>query len=175
MSIENTSLTPVNNATVNNVVVNNAVVNNTVNGFDIHEILKKLPHRYPMILVDRVESLIAGESIVALKNVTMNEPFFQGHFPKYPVMPGVLILEALAQAAALLGFATLNIDDSANALVLFVGIDGARFKRQVVPGDQLKLYVKPTRTKGGIWKFSAQAKVNDELACEAELMCTYRA
>jgi 3-hydroxyacyl-[acyl-carrier-protein] dehydratase len=152
----------------------NPVVTNGINGFDIHEILKKLPHRYPMILVDRVESIVPGESIVALKNVTMNEPFFQGHFPKYPVMPGVLILEALAQAAALLGFATLNIEDSANALVLFVGIDGARFKRQVVPGDQLTLHVKPTRTKGGIWKFSAQAKVGHELACEAELMCTYR-
>jgi 3-hydroxyacyl-[acyl-carrier-protein] dehydratase len=146
-----------------------------MNAMDIHAILKKLPHRYPMILVDRVESLIVGDSIVALKNVTMNEPFFQGHFPQYPVMPGVLILEALAQAAALLGFATLNIDDSANALVLFVGIDGARFKRQVIPGDQLKLIVKPTRSKGGIWKFEAKAMVGDELACEAELMCTYRA
>jgi 3-hydroxyacyl-[acyl-carrier-protein] dehydratase len=146
-----------------------------INGFNIHEILKKLPHRYPMFLVDRVESLIPGDSIVALKNVTINEPFFQGHFPQYPVMPGVLILEALAQAAALLGFATLNIQSSASALVLFVGVDAARFKRQVIPGDQLKLCVKPIRNKGGIWKFSAQAKVDGEIACEAELMCTYRA
>ena len=142
---------------------------------DIHTILKKLPHRYPLILVDRVESLVVGEGIVALKNVSINEPFFQGHFPQYPVMPGVLILEALAQASALYGFAALNVEDSSNALVLFVGIDGARFKRQVIPGDQLTLIVKPTRTKGGIWKFDAKAMVGDAVACEAELLCTYRA
>jgi 3-hydroxyacyl-[acyl-carrier-protein] dehydratase len=157
----------------------NATVNTDsnvkLNAMDIHAILKKLPHRYPMILVDRVDSLVLGDGIVALKNVTMNEPFFQGHFPQYPVMPGVLILEALAQAAALYGFAALNVQDSANALVLFVGIDGARFKRQVIPGDQLRLIVKPTRNKAGIWKFDAKAMVGDELACEAELMCTYRA
>lgn len=147
---------------------------NSINGFNIHDILKKLPHRYPMCLIDRVNSLIPGESIIALKNVTVNEPFFQGHFPQYPVMPGVLILEALAQASALLGFATLNIQNSDTALVLFVGIDHARFKRQVIPGDQLTLFVKPIRSKGGIWKFSAYAKVGDELACEAELMCTYK-
>jgi 3-hydroxyacyl-[acyl-carrier-protein] dehydratase len=146
-----------------------------MNAMDIHTILKKLPHRYPLILVDRVESLVVGEGIVALKNVSINEPYFQGHFPQYPVMPGVLILEALAQAAALYGFAALNVEDSANALVLFVGIDGARFKKQVIPGDQLKLVVKPTRTKGGIWKFDAQALVGDTVACEAELLCTYRA
>jgi 3-hydroxyacyl-[acyl-carrier-protein] dehydratase len=146
-----------------------------MNAMDIHTILKKLPHRYPLILVDRVESLIVGEGIVALKNVSINEPFFQGHFPQYPVMPGVLILEALAQASALYGFAALNVEDSSNALVLFVGIDGARFKRQVIPGDQLKLIVKPTRTKGGIWKFDAKAMVGDAIACEAELLCTYRA
>lgn len=146
-----------------------------MNAMDIHTILKKLPHRYPLILVDRVESLIVGEGIVALKNVSINEPFFQGHFPQYPVMPGVLILEALAQASALYGFAALNVEDSSNALVLFVGIDGARFKRQVIPGDQLTLIVKPTRTKGGIWKFDAKAMVGDAIACEAELLCTYRA
>ncbi len=146
-----------------------------MNAMDIHTILKKLPHRYPLILVDRVESLVVGEGIVALKNVSINEPFFQGHFPQYPVMPGVLILEALAQASALYGFAALNVEDSSNALVLFVGIDGARFKRQVIPGDQLTLIVKPTRTKGGIWKFDAKAMVGDAVACEAELLCTYRA
>jgi 3-hydroxyacyl-[acyl-carrier-protein] dehydratase len=146
-----------------------------MNAMDIHTILKKLPHRYPLILVDRVESLVVGEGIIALKNVSINEPFFQGHFPQYPVMPGVLILEALAQASALYGFAALNVEDSSNALVLFVGIDGARFKRQVIPGDQLKLIVKPTRTKGGIWKFDAKAMVGDAIACEAELLCTYRA
>ncbi len=146
-----------------------------MNAMDIHTILKKLPHRYPLILVDRVESLVVGDGIVALKNVSINEPFFQGHFPQYPVMPGVLILEALAQASALYGFAALNVEDSSNALVLFVGIDAARFKRQVIPGDQLTLIVKPTRTKGGIWKFDAKAMVGDAVACEAELLCTYRA
>jgi 3-hydroxyacyl-[acyl-carrier-protein] dehydratase len=146
-----------------------------MNAMDIHTILKKLPHRYPLILVDRVESLVVGEGIVALKNVSINEPYFQGHFPQYPVMPGVLILEALAQASALYGFAALNVEDSSNALVLFVGVDGARFKRQVIPGDQLKLIVKPTRNKGGIWKFDAVAMVGDAVACEAELLCTYRA
>jgi 3-hydroxyacyl-[acyl-carrier-protein] dehydratase len=149
---------------------------NTMNTMDIQTILKKLPHRYPMILVDRVEQLdLANEAIVALKNVTINEPFFVGHFPNYPVMPGVLILEALAQAAALLGFAILNVEDSANALVLFVGIDSARFKRQVVPGDQLRLMVHLTRSKAGMFKFEAKAMVGDAVACEAELMCTLRA
>jgi 3-hydroxyacyl-[acyl-carrier-protein] dehydratase len=145
-----------------------------MNSMDIHEILKQLPHRYPLILVDRVESIVPGEGIVAIKNVSMNEPYFQGHFPGYPVMPGVMILEALAQASALLGFATLNIKSGADALVLFVGVDAVRFKRQVIPGDQLKLLVKPIRSKGGIWKFEAKAMVGDELACQAELLCTYR-
>ncbi len=148
---------------------------NPMNAMDIHEILKKLPHRYPFILVDRVEKLIVGEEIIALKNVSINEPFFQGHFPGYPVMPGVMILEALAQASALYGFAALKVEDSSKALVLFVGIDGARFKRQVIPGDQLRLIVKPTRNKAGIWKFNAVAMVGDAVACEAELLCTYRA
>ena len=141
---------------------------------DIHAILKKLPHRYPMILVDRVESLSAEAGIVAIKNVTMNEPFFQGHFPHYPVMPGVMILEALAQAAALLGFETLGLEPNEDTVVLFVGVDAARFKRQVTPGDQLKLMVTLSRSRGGISKFAAKAMVGDEVACEAELMCTYR-
>lgn len=141
---------------------------------DIHGILKKLPHRYPMILVDKVLDLVPNEKIVALKNVTINEPFFMGHFPKFPVMPGVMILESLAQAAALFGFASMGIEPDDNTIVLFVGIDGARFKRQVSPGDTLTLTVKPLRVKGGIWKFSATAHVGEELACEAELMCTYR-
>jgi 3-hydroxyacyl-[acyl-carrier-protein] dehydratase len=147
-----------------------------MNTMDIQTILKKLPHRYPMILVDRVESIdLVTQSILALKNVTINEPFFEGHFPHHPVMPGVLILEAMAQAAALLGFAILNVEDSANSLVLFVGIDAARFKRQVIPGDQLRLHVHLTRSKAGMFKFAATAKVGDAVACEAELMCTLRA
>jgi 3-hydroxyacyl-[acyl-carrier-protein] dehydratase len=148
----------------------------TLTSMDIQTILKKLPHRYPMILVDRVESMdLEAKTIVALKNVTINEPFFEGHFPNYPVMPGVLILESMAQAAGLLGFATLNVEDSSNALVLFVGIDAARFKRQVVPGDQLRLHVTLTRSKAGMYKFDAKAMVGDAVACEAELMCTLRA
>jgi 3-hydroxyacyl-[acyl-carrier-protein] dehydratase len=148
----------------------------TLTSMDIQAILKKLPHRYPMILVDRVESMdLEAKTIVALKNVTMNEPFFEGHFPNYPVMPGVLILESMAQAAGLLGFATLNVEDSLNSLVLFVGIDAARFKRQVVPGDQLRLHVTLTRSKAGMYKFDAKAMVGDAVACEAELMCTLRA
>ena len=141
---------------------------------DIHAILKKLPHRYPMILVDRVESVSKEDGIVAIKNVTMNEPFFQGHFPHYPVMPGVMILEALAQAAALLGFETMGIETGSEVVVLFVGVDGVRFKRQVIPGDQLKLHVQLLRSKAGIFKFAAKATVDGELAAEAELMCTYR-
>jgi 3-hydroxyacyl-[acyl-carrier-protein] dehydratase len=141
---------------------------------DIHGVLKALPHRYPLLLVDRVTELVLNEKIVALKNVTMNEPFFQGHFPGYPVMPGVMILEALAQSAALLAFESLGIKPDDNAVVLFVGIDGARFKKQVTPGDQLRMVVVPTRNKGGIWKFDAKAYVDDQVACEAELMCTYR-
>jgi 3-hydroxyacyl-[acyl-carrier-protein] dehydratase len=148
----------------------------TLTSMDIQAILKKLPHRYPMILVDRVESMdLEAKTIVALKNVTINEPFFEGHFPNYPVMPGVLILESMAQAAGLLGFATLNVEDSSNSLVLFVGIDAARFKRQVVPGDQLRLHVTLTRSKAGMFKFDAKAMVGDAVACEAELMCTLRA
>ena len=141
---------------------------------DIHGILKRLPHRYPLLLVDRVLELLPGERITALKNVSMNEPCFQGHFPDYPVMPGVLILEALAQTAALLGFNSSGLSPESTAVVLFVGIDNARFKRVVVPGDQLKMIAIPVRNKGGIWKFEAKAYVEDQIVCEAELMCTYR-
>jgi 3-hydroxyacyl-[acyl-carrier-protein] dehydratase len=141
---------------------------------DIHEILQKLPHRYPFLLVDRVESLQKGERIVALKNVTMNEPFFGGHFPHRPVMPGVLMLEALAQAAALLAFETLDVVPDDQTVYYFAGIDGARFKRPVEPGDQLRLEVTLVRMKAGIFKFSAVARVGQEVAVEAELMCTMR-
>jgi 3-hydroxyacyl-[acyl-carrier-protein] dehydratase len=142
---------------------------------DIHRILRQLPHRYPILLVDRVTSLTKGERIVAIKNVTINEPFFTGHFPHRPVMPGVLMLEALAQAAALLAFETLGVTPDDKSVYYFAGIDGARFKRPVEPGDQLTLDVTLARMKAGIFKFKAQARVGEELAVEAELMCTMRA
>jgi len=141
---------------------------------DIHQILKQLPHRYPILLVDRVLSIDKGVSIWALKNVTVNEPFFTGHFPHRPVMPGVLMLEALAQAAALLAFDTLGETPDDNTVYYFAGIDGARFKRPVEPGDQLMLDVTLDRMKAGIFKFKARALVGEELAVEAELMCTMR-
>jgi len=142
---------------------------------DIHQILKQLPHRYPFLLVDRVLSIEKGKSIRALKNVTMNEPFFQGHFPHRPVMPGVLMLEALAQAAALLAFDTLGTSPSDDMVYYFAGIDGARFKRPVEPGDQLFLDVELLRMKAGIFKFRARALVGEDLAVEAELTCAMRA
>jgi len=141
---------------------------------DIHQILKKLPHRYPFLLVDRVLEIEKGVRIRALKNVTMNEPFFTGHFPNRPVMPGVLQIEAMAQAAALLSFATLDVELDDNSVYYFAGIDGARFKRPVEPGDQLILDVTLGRMKAGIFKFGAKASVDGELAAEAELMCTMR-
>ena len=141
---------------------------------DIHQILKMLPHRYPFLLVDRVLQLDKGKSIVALKNVTINEPFFNGHFPHRPVMPGVLMLEALAQAAALLSFHTMDVVPDENTIYYFAGIDGARFKRPVEPGDALTLMVELERMKAGIFKFKAKAMVGAELAVEAELMCTMR-
>ena len=141
---------------------------------DIHRILKQLPHRYPFLLVDRVLELEKGSRIVALKNVSMNEPFFTGHFPHRPVMPGVLMLEALAQAAALRAFDTLGVTPDDKTVYYFAGIDGARFKRPVEPGDQLMLHVELDRMKAGIFKFKARAKVGEELAVEAELICTMR-
>ena len=141
---------------------------------DIHQILKQLPHRYPILLVDRVLEIEKGVRIKALKNVSINEPHFQGHFPHRPVMPGVLMLEALAQAAALLAFDTLGETPDDQTVYYFAGIDGARFKRPVEPGDQLILEVELDRMKSGIFKFKARAKVVDEIATEAELMCTMR-
>lgn len=141
---------------------------------DIHQILEKLPHRYPILLVDRVLEIEAGKRIKALKNVSINEPYFMGHFPHRPVMPGVLMLEALAQSAALLSFADGGLQTDKNTVIYFVGIDGARFKRVVEPGDQLILDVTIDRIKAGIHKFSARASVAGELACEAQLMCTMR-
>jgi 3-hydroxyacyl-[acyl-carrier-protein] dehydratase len=141
---------------------------------DIHQILKKLPHRYPILLVDRVLEVEKGKRIKAIKNVTINEDFFNGHFPHRPVMPGVLMLEALAQAAALLSFETLGETPDDNTVYYFAGIDGARFKRPVEPGDQLILEVELERMKAGIFKFKAWASVGEERAVEAELMCTMR-
>ena len=141
---------------------------------DIHQILKQLPHRFPVLLVDRVLELEKGKHIRALKNVTMNEPFFTGHFPHRPVMPGVLMLEALAQAAALLAFDTLGVTPDDKTVYYFAGIDGARFKRPVEPGDQLILHAELDRMRSGIFKFKTRAMVGEELAVEAELICTMR-
>ncbi|MDE2083148.1 MAG: 3-hydroxyacyl-ACP dehydratase FabZ [Burkholderiales bacterium] len=141
---------------------------------DIQHILRKLPHRYPMLLVDRVLEIERGVRIKALKNVTINEPFFSGHFPARPVMPGVLMLEALAQAAAILSFDALGEDPGEDTVVYFAGIDGARFKRPVGPGDQLVLEASIDRAKAGIYRYKARATVDGLLAVEAELMCTMR-
>ena len=141
---------------------------------DIHQILKKLPHRYPFLLVDRVVEYEKDVRIKAIKNVTINEPFFVGHFPIRPVMPGVLTLEALAQASALLSFSSEDKEAEHDTLYYFVGIDNARFKRVVEPGDQLLLDVSVDRVKAGIYKYKARASVGEELAVEAELMCTMR-
>ena len=137
---------------------------------NIYEVMKYLPHRYPFLLIDRVLDYTENETLHAIKNVSMNEPFFQGHFPEYPVMPGVLILEALAQATGILAFQSMKDKLSEDNLYLFVGIDNARFKKQVVPGDQLHLKVKLLKEKRGIWKFEAEAYVDDQLACSAVLM-----
>jgi 3-hydroxyacyl-[acyl-carrier-protein] dehydratase len=141
---------------------------------DIHQVLRKLPHRYPFLLVDRVLELEPGKRIRAVKNVTMNEPFFGGHFPNRPVMPGVLMLEALAQAAAVLSFETLGEEPDENTIYYFAGADAVRFKRPVEPGDQLILDVTLDRMKSGIFKFTAGASVDGELVCEAQLTCTRR-
>ena len=142
---------------------------------DIHQIIKKLPHRYPFLLVDRVVEFEKDVRLKALKNITINEPFFNGHFPNRPVMPGVLMLEALAQASALLSFSSEGETSDGSRLYYFAGIDGARFKRVVEPGDQLILETTITRKKGAIYKYATRATVDGELAVEAELMCTVRA
>ncbi|SEI51232.1 3-hydroxyacyl-[acyl-carrier-protein] dehydratase [Allopseudospirillum japonicum] len=141
---------------------------------DINEIREYLPHRYPFLLVDRVVELSLGESIVAYKNVTINEPFFNGHFPHHPIMPGVLVLEAMAQAAGILGFKTVNKLPRDGHIYYFVGSDQVRFKRPVLPGDQLRLEARVLREKRGIWKFACRALVDGEVACEAEILCAER-
>jgi len=142
---------------------------------DIHEILEHLPHRYPFMLVDKVLSLEVAKEIVAVKNVSMNEPYFPGHFPYHPVMPGVLIVEAMAQAAAILSFKTMNTKPNDESVYYFAGIDSARFKKPVSPGDQLILKVKIDRVLRGIWKYSGQAFVDDVVVAEAEMMCILKA
>jgi 3-hydroxyacyl-[acyl-carrier-protein] dehydratase len=146
----------------------------TAKTMDICEIKSYLPHRFPLLLVDRVLSYEEGKSITAIKNVTVNEEFFNGHFPHKPVMPGVLMIEAMAQTAALLSFKTMNLKPDENSVVYFVGIDNARFKRPVGPGDQLRMEVEILRNARGIWKYKAVGSVDGQVAVEAELMCTIR-
>lgn len=141
---------------------------------DIYEVLEYLPHRYPFLLIDRVLSYEPGKDIVALKNVSINEPFFGGHFPHHPVMPGVLIVEAMAQAAAILTFKTLGTKPDDKSVYYFVGIDGARFKKPVSAGDQLIFKVAFLRNLRGLWKFSASVEVDGQVVAEGELMCTVR-
>lgn len=138
---------------------------------DIKDIQKYLPHRYPFLLVDKVIELNLGESIVAIKNVSINEPYFNGHFPDKAVMPGVLIVEAMAQAAGILGFKTLDKTPADGSIYLFVGADNVRFKRQVVPGDQLVLKVGYISDRRGIWKFECASYVDDQLAASATIIC----
>lgn len=145
-----------------------------MNSLDIHEVLKYLPHRYPFLLIDRVLDYTRDKSLTALKNVTINEPFFQGHFPHRPVMPGVLIVEAMAQACAILSMKSMDTLPGDSSVYYFVGIDKARFKRPVEPGDQLTLKVAVKRKMKGIWMFEGEAYVGEELCCSAELMCTYK-
>jgi 3-hydroxyacyl-[acyl-carrier-protein] dehydratase len=145
-----------------------------VSEMTIEEIKEYLPHRYPFLLIDRIVSFEKDKRIVALKNVTVNEPFFPGHFPHYHVMPGVLIVEAMAQAAAVLSLKSLGHKNDGKWVYYFVGIDGARFKRPVEPGDQLMLHSQFERSRGGIIKFNAQAIVDGTTAVEAQLMCTMR-
>jgi 3-hydroxyacyl-[acyl-carrier-protein] dehydratase len=141
----------------------------------INEIKEYLPHRYPLLLVDRVLDVEVGKRITAIKNVTVNEEFFNGHFPHQPVMPGVLMIEAMAQTAAILSFMTMDVKPDENSVVYFVGIDNARFKRPVGPGDQLVMDVEILRVARGIWKYKATASVDGKVAVEGELMCTIRA
>jgi 3-hydroxyacyl-[acyl-carrier-protein] dehydratase len=146
---------------------------NELNGFDIQEILKLLPHRYPMLLVDKVIDYKAGEYLHAVKNVTVNEPIFTGHFPDQPIFPGVMILEAMAQATGLLGFKTVE-NRSENELYLFAAIDNARFKQPVLPGDTMHLHIDFVKERRNIWKFYGEAKVDGKVVCSADLMCARR-
>ena len=141
---------------------------------NIHEVLAHLPQRFPILMIDRVLECEPGKRILALKNVSANEPYFPGHFPHRPVMPGVLILEAMAQAAGILVFRTLGTKPDEKSVYYYAGIDNARFKRPVEPGDQLRIEVVILGSKRGIWKFGCKAKVGDALAAEADILCTVR-
>ncbi|MCX7893879.1 MAG: 3-hydroxyacyl-ACP dehydratase FabZ [Burkholderiales bacterium] len=146
-----------------------------MNALDIKQILDRLPHRFPFLLVDRVLELEPGRRIVALKNVTINEPFFPGHFPHFPVMPGVLIVEAMAQAAGILGLVTSDsVNQAKDTVIYLAGIDEARFRRPVVPGDQLTLSATVERAIRGIQRYSARAHVGEELVAEARMMSAVR-
>ena len=145
-----------------------------MNNMEIRDVLEYLPHRYPFLLIDRVLACEPGRRVVALKNVTINEPFFQGHFPYFPVMPGVLIVEAMAQAAAILTFHSEKAKADARSLYYFVGIDNARFKKPVVPGDQLELEVTMERALRGIGKFVCVARVDGTTVAEATILCSVR-
>jgi len=147
---------------------------NSIESLDIYNILKYLPHRYPLLLVDRVTQLEKGKSLTALKNVSFNEPYFQGHFPERPVMPGVLILEALAQATGILAFVSRGSSPEVGSVYFFAGIDEARFKQPVEPGDQLILDVKVIRAKRRVWKFDCAASVDDKIVANAIIMCAER-
>ena len=151
------------------------MTNPTDTSMNIHEILDHLPHRYPFVLIDRVLSLELGKEIVAIKNVTINEPFFPGQFPYHPVMPGVLIVEAMAQAAAVLSFKTMDAKPNDESVYYFAGIDSARFKKPVSPGDQIVLNVKIDRILKGIWKYTGVASVDNEVVAEASMMCILKA
>ena len=141
---------------------------------DIHQVLQYLPQRFPILMIDRVLACEPGKRIVALKNVSINEPYFQGHFPTRPVMPGVLVLEAMAQAALILVFRTLDMRPDEKAIYYYAGIDNARFKRPIEPGDQLEVEVLILGSKRGIWKFSCSARVGEALAAQADILCTVR-
>lgn len=142
---------------------------------DVHEVLAHLPQRFPFLMVDRVLECEPGKRILALKNVSVNEPFFPGHFPHRPVMPGVLILEAMAQAAGILVFKTMNAVPDESSVYYYAGIDNARFKKPVVPGDQLLVEVSIIASKRGIWKFGCSARVDGGVVAEADILCTVRA
>jgi len=138
------------------------------------EITDLLPHRYPFLLVDRVTKIEKKQRIVGYKNVSCNEPFFQGHFPKHPIMPGVLLLEALAQLAGLLGLDSMGKEEAANSVYYFAGVNKARFKKPVIPGDRLDMEVHYVSDKRGIWRFECSAWVDGQLACQAEILCAQR-
>ncbi len=146
----------------------------TPSTMDINQILEHLPHRYPFLLVDKVIDFTLGESLVAVKNISINEPCFTGHFPHRPIFPGVLILEAMAQATGLLAFKTMGSKPSTDSLYYFVGIDNARFKKPVLPGDQLELHVSLVKRKKDMWKFSAEGKVDGITVCQADLLCAQK-